>query len=152
MFLNFNKCVKSAMIGTYNWKWFKWLLWYHCAKHLSNGLLGIKSIMQMFYQGLSSYVLAFHSIVTHYIISYVFIAHFLHFRALENASLMSKELGEFDMVAQLAERACKLYRNHGTVDTAAATLDKAAIIEAHTRWLMISQCGNTDYDLHLLYL
>ena len=37
-------------------------------------------------------------------------------------------MGEFDMVVQLAERACKLYRDHGTVDTAANTLDRTAKI------------------------
>ena len=42
-------------------------------------------------------------------------------------------MGEFDMVAQLAERACQLYRNHGTVDTAATMLDRVAKIIEGTR-------------------
>uniref|UniRef100_A0A6A7FYK2 Gamma-soluble NSF attachment protein n=1 Tax=Hirondellea gigas TaxID=1518452 RepID=A0A6A7FYK2_9CRUS len=54
-------------------------------------------------------------------------------KALEHASVISKEMGEFDMVAQLAERACKLYRDNGTVDTAATMLDRAAKIIEGTR-------------------
>jgi hypothetical protein len=42
-------------------------------------------------------------------------------------------MGELDSVAQLAERACKLYRDNGTVDTAAMVLDKAAKIIEGTR-------------------
>lgn len=37
------------------------------------------------------------------------------------------------MVVQFAEKACRLYRENGTVDTAAMTLDKAAKIVEGTR-------------------
>ncbi|XP_018018272.1 gamma-soluble NSF attachment protein [Hyalella azteca] len=60
-------------------------------------------------------------------------SYFAAAKALENASLISKEMGELDSVAQLAERACKLYRDNGTVDTAAMVLDKAAKIIEGTR-------------------
>ena len=52
-------------------------------------------------------------------------------KALDQAVLICKELGDLQDVASLAERAANMYQNHGSSDTAAASLDKAAkILEA----------------------
>ena len=44
---------------------------------------------------------------------------------------MCKELGDLRDVQQIAERACNLYQQHGSCDSAAMTLDKGAkLLEA----------------------
>jgi hypothetical protein len=47
-------------------------------------------------------------------------------RSLEQAVLVCKELGDLRDVQQLAERACSLYQQHGSNDSGAQVLDKAA--------------------------
>lgn len=50
---------------------------------------------------------------------------------MDQAVLVCKELGDLQEVASLAERAANLFQSHGSGDTAAASLDKAAkILEA----------------------
>ncbi|EEZ99648.1 gamma-soluble NSF attachment protein [Tribolium castaneum] len=52
-------------------------------------------------------------------------------KALDQAVLVCKELGDLQDVASLAERAANMFQSHGSADTAAASLDKAAkILEA----------------------
>ncbi|XP_045598691.1 gamma-soluble NSF attachment protein [Procambarus clarkii] len=53
-------------------------------------------------------------------------------KCLENAALISKELGDMDSIFKLAERAACMYQEHGIPDTAALNLEKAAkMIENH---------------------
>ncbi|KAF4518490.1 hypothetical protein B566_EDAN006495 [Ephemera danica] len=47
-------------------------------------------------------------------------------KSLEQAVLVCKELGDLRDVQQLAERACSLYQQHGSCDSGAQVLDKAA--------------------------
>lgn len=49
-------------------------------------------------------------------------------KAIDQAVLVCKELGDLREVAALAERASNMYMNHGSADTAASSLDKAAKI------------------------
>lgn len=49
-------------------------------------------------------------------------------RSIDQAILVCKELGDLRDVTSLAERAANLYQTHGSADTAAASLDKAAKI------------------------
>lgn len=52
-------------------------------------------------------------------------------KSLEQAVLVCKELGDLRDVQQLAERACSLYQQHGSCDSGAQVLDKAAkLLEA----------------------
>lgn len=48
------------------------------------------------------------------------------FRSLEQALLICKDLGDLREVAQLADRACTMYQQHGSPDAGASVLDKAA--------------------------
>jgi hypothetical protein len=48
------------------------------------------------------------------------------FRALEQAGAMLKEMKKLDEAAELMQRAGSLYQEHGTPDTAALVLIKAA--------------------------
>ncbi|KAK8737100.1 hypothetical protein OTU49_004801, partial [Cherax quadricarinatus] len=53
-------------------------------------------------------------------------------KCLEQAALISKELGDMESIFKLAERSACMYQEHGIPDTAALTLDKTAkIIENH---------------------
>ena len=47
---------------------------------------------------------------------------------MEQAILISKDLGDLRDVSQLVERACNMYVQHGSPESAAAALDKAAKI------------------------
>ena len=47
-------------------------------------------------------------------------------RSLESAALIYKELKQFERAAELVKKASDLYLEHGTPDTAAIALDKAA--------------------------
>lgn len=49
-------------------------------------------------------------------------------KALDQAVLVCKEIGDLQDVASLAERAANMFQSHGSADTAAASLDKAAKI------------------------
>ncbi|KAF5288240.1 hypothetical protein FQA39_LY04008 [Lamprigera yunnana] len=49
-------------------------------------------------------------------------------KAIDQAILICKELGDLREVTAFAERAANMYQNHGSADTAAASLDKAAKI------------------------
>ncbi|KAJ8919765.1 hypothetical protein NQ315_006294 [Exocentrus adspersus] len=52
-------------------------------------------------------------------------------KALDQCVLICKELGDLREVASLAERAANMYQTHGSAESAAASLDKAAkILEA----------------------
>lgn len=52
-------------------------------------------------------------------------------KSIEQAALVSKDMGDFLEAANLVERACRLFQEHGVPDTAALCLDKGAkIIEA----------------------
>lgn len=54
-------------------------------------------------------------------------------KAIDQAILMCKETGNLAEIPQLANRACEFYQTHGSADTAASSLDKAAkIIEHHS--------------------
>ncbi|PSN48741.1 Gamma-soluble NSF attachment protein [Blattella germanica] len=51
---------------------------------------------------------------------------------IDQAVLLSKDLGDYRDVVQLAERACNLYQQHGSPDSGSAALDKAAkLLEQH---------------------
>ena len=52
----------------------------------------------------------------------------LFFRCIDQAILLAKDLNDFREVMQLAERACNLYQQHGSPESGAASLDKAAKI------------------------
>ena len=49
-----------------------------------------------------------------------------YFRAFEQAGLLSKENKEMDLAVQFMERASLMFQEHGTPDTAALCLEKAA--------------------------
>ncbi|XP_060519513.1 gamma-soluble NSF attachment protein-like [Cylas formicarius] len=49
-------------------------------------------------------------------------------KALDQCVLVCKELGDFSEIASLAERAANMFQNHGSAESAAASLDKAAKI------------------------
>ena len=49
-----------------------------------------------------------------------------HFRAYESAALMFRDLKDYDQVADVSEKACLLYQENGTPDTAAIALERAA--------------------------
>lgn len=49
-------------------------------------------------------------------------------KAIDQAVLICKELGDLREVRALAERAANLYQTHGSGDTAVSALDKAAKI------------------------
>lgn len=49
-------------------------------------------------------------------------------KALDQCILVCKELGDLKEVACLAERAANMYQTHGSAESAAACLDKAAKI------------------------
>ncbi|KAL7052161.1 hypothetical protein ACKWTF_004797 [Chironomus riparius] len=49
-------------------------------------------------------------------------------KALDQAMLVCKDLNDFNSIRNLAERACHLYQQHGSPQSGAATLDKAAKI------------------------
>ena len=49
-----------------------------------------------------------------------------YFRAFEQAGLLSKENKEMDMAVQFMEKASLMFQEHGTPDTAALCLEKAA--------------------------
>lgn len=52
-------------------------------------------------------------------------------KSIEQAALISKDMGDLIETANLVERACQLFQEHGTPDTAALSLDKGAkIIES----------------------
>nr|CAD7404636.1 unnamed protein product [Timema poppensis] len=50
------------------------------------------------------------------------------FRCIDQAVLVCKDLGDLRAIADLAERSCSLYQQHGSPDSGAAALDKAAKI------------------------
>lgn len=51
---------------------------------------------------------------------------------MDQAILLAKDLNDFKEVSQLAEKACNLYQQHGSPESGAASLDKAAkILEQH---------------------
>ncbi|KAJ8934739.1 hypothetical protein NQ318_022811 [Aromia moschata] len=53
-------------------------------------------------------------------------------KALDQCVLVCKELGDLREVASLAERAANMFQTHGSAESAAASLDKAAkILESH---------------------
>ena len=55
----------------------------------------------------------------------------LSFRNLEQVLLICKEMGKLDDVTKLAHSACSLYQQHGSPESGATVLDKAAkILEA----------------------
>uniref|UniRef100_A0A1B6GL30 Gamma-soluble NSF attachment protein n=2 Tax=Proconiini TaxID=565685 RepID=A0A1B6GL30_9HEMI len=54
-------------------------------------------------------------------------------KSIEQALLVSKDLGDLREVSQLAERACSLYQQHGSYDAGAGVLDKAAKILEQTQ-------------------
>lgn len=47
-------------------------------------------------------------------------------KCMEQAALICKELGELMEIARLGEEACILYQQHGTCDSGAMCLEKAA--------------------------
>lgn len=49
-------------------------------------------------------------------------------KALDQAVLICKEIGDLREIPSLAERAANLFQSHGSADTAASALDKAAKI------------------------
>lgn len=49
-------------------------------------------------------------------------------KAIDQAILVCKEIGDLNEVPAFAERAANMYQSHGSADTAAASLDKAAKI------------------------
>lgn len=49
-------------------------------------------------------------------------------KALDQAMLVCKDLNDFNSIRNLAERACNLYQQHGSPQSGAASLDKAAKI------------------------
>lgn len=53
-------------------------------------------------------------------------------KALDQAMLVCKDLNDFKSIRSLAERACHLYRQHGSPQSGASSLKKAAkILEAN---------------------
>lgn len=52
---------------------------------------------------------------------------------MEQALLVTKDIGDLREVSQLAERACSLYQQHGSCDAGAGVLDKAAKILEQTQ-------------------
>lgn len=54
-------------------------------------------------------------------------------KSLEQALLICKDLGDLREVAQLADRACTMYQQHGSPDAGASVLDKAAKILEQTQ-------------------
>jgi tetratricopeptide (TPR) repeat protein len=53
-------------------------------------------------------------------------------KSLDQAVLMCKEMNNFSDIRQLAERACHMYQQHGSAQSGATSLDKAAkILEAN---------------------
>ncbi|KAJ9575623.1 hypothetical protein L9F63_007557, partial [Diploptera punctata] len=53
-------------------------------------------------------------------------------KCIDQAVLLSKDLGDYRDVVQLAERACNMYQQHGSPDSGSAALDKAAkLLEQH---------------------
>ena len=48
------------------------------------------------------------------------------YRSYEQASLVAREQGDLQETVRLIERACQLYQEHGSPDTAALTLEKGA--------------------------
>lgn len=48
------------------------------------------------------------------------------FRALESAAMTHKDAGDMGKAADLMDKASTMYLEHGTPDTAALTLDRAA--------------------------
>lgn len=55
------------------------------------------------------------------------------FRCIEQALLVCKDLGDLREIAQLAERSCNLYQQHGSPDAGASALSKAAKILEETQ-------------------
>lgn len=51
---------------------------------------------------------------------------FPRYRCLEQAALVSKEIGDLEAIFKLSERAACMFQEHGVPDTAALTLDKGA--------------------------
>lgn len=49
-------------------------------------------------------------------------------KSLDQAVLVCKEMNNFQEIRQLAERACHMYQTHGSPESGAASLDKAAKI------------------------
>lgn len=49
-------------------------------------------------------------------------------KALDQAVLVCKDLNDFNSIRNLAERACILHQQHGSPESAASSLDKAAKI------------------------
>lgn len=49
-------------------------------------------------------------------------------KALDQAVLVCKDLNDFSSIKSLAERACYMYQQHGSPESGAAALDKAAKI------------------------
>lgn len=49
-------------------------------------------------------------------------------KSLDQAMLVCKDLNDFNSIRNLAERACHLYQQHGSPQSGAASLDKAAKI------------------------
>lgn len=49
-------------------------------------------------------------------------------KALDQAVLVCKDLNDFSSIRQYAENACNLYQQHGSPESGAASLDKAAKI------------------------
>ena len=56
----------------------------------------------------------------------------LGYRSLDQAILLLKELQNWKEISSVAHKACQLFQEHGSPDTAALLLDKSAkIIEQH---------------------
>jgi hypothetical protein len=47
-------------------------------------------------------------------------------KCFDQAALVCKELGQLQEIADLAERACNMYQQHGSPDSGAMCLEKAA--------------------------
>lgn len=49
-------------------------------------------------------------------------------KALDQAVLVCKDLNDYSSIRNLAEKACHMYQSHGSPESGAASLDKAAKI------------------------
>ena len=59
---------------------------------------------------------------------------FVYSRSYEQAGLLSKENKEIEQAVQYMERASFMYQEHGTPDTAALRLEKAAKYVGYNVW------------------
>ena len=83
------------------------------------------SILQYFQPSLS-YHLSLRSLFCLFLSGHFTLVLLYYYRAFEQAGLLCKEKKDMDSAVQFMERASLMFQEHGTPDTAALCLEKAA--------------------------